>query len=237
MSSRLRPMPTETVKGLTPPLPGFPYFGGADKYRFQPRLGEVSPVNAWWLADASFLVYGDADFIEQTLETTPLPDLGYELDWIGTRDDNRGMVLSNEEAMMVVFRGTRLHQHSILDAAEVVMIDQDDLWTDSQFLPTASEVGGMVHQGFLSGFSEISDTLDSLIAGRSDSQSLWFTGHSLGAHWLPSRQPISATTRFKVSTPMEHHGLAIGNSQKYCQQVYNTVLFIVTTGCRRYRRN
>ncbi len=180
MSKLLRPLPTETVKGLTPPLPDFDYFAGADRFPFQARVDGCSQVNAWWLAEASFLVYGNAGFIERRLENSPLSAFGFQLQWIGDRDQNRGMVLSNDEAMIVVFRGTRMHQHSVFDAAEIVLIDQNDLWTDSKFLPTACAAGGKVHHGFLSGFSEISETLDSMIRQKDDSQSLWLTGHSLG---------------------------------------------------------
>ncbi len=180
MNHLLRPMPTETVSGLTPPLTQFPYFSAADQFRFQPRPGGFSSINAWWLAEASFLVYGGAEFIEQTIERTALPQLGFKLEWIGDRNDNGGMVLSNDHAMVVVFRGTRMHQYSVLDAAELVLIDQDDLWTDSKFLPAACPAGGMVHHGFLSRYAEIAAALDAVITGKSETQALWLTGHSLG---------------------------------------------------------
>ena len=170
MNSLMRPMPSETVKGLTPPLAGFPYFAEADRFRFQPRASAFSPLNAWWLADASFLVYGDADFVEQTLQQTPLPGLGFELKWIGDRENNNGMILVADEVMAVIFRGTRLRQRSVLDAAELVLIDQDDLWTDSRFIPTACSMGGEVHHGFLSRYAEFSDALDAEVAAKSDSQ-------------------------------------------------------------------
>jgi len=175
-----RPLPKETVSGLTPPLSDFEYFVGARRFPFQPRPDSFSAINAWWLAEASFLVYGEGDFIEGVLANTPLPDLGFTLQWIGERDSNRGIVLSNEQVMIVVFRGTRMHQHSVLDAAEVVVIDQADLWTDSKFLQTACAVGGKVHHGFLTAYQEICERLDEIVSGRSRQQALWFTGHSLG---------------------------------------------------------
>lgn len=180
MSNLLRPLPIETVNGLTPPLADFPYFEGADRFPFQSHARRLSQVNAWWLAEASFLAYGDAAFVEQTIEKSPLPKLNFQLQWIGTREENRGMVLSTEEAKIFVFRGTRLQQHKVFDAAEVVLIDQNDLWTDSKFFTTACDAGGKVHQGFLSGFMEVSELVDSLIAEKSESQSVWLTGHSLG---------------------------------------------------------
>ena len=97
-------MPVETLDGLRPPLVGFPYFAHADELPFQPGASGVSPVNAWWLADAAFLVYGTARFIESAVHASPLRAQGFQLDWLGTADDNRGMVLSNDTAIVVVFR-------------------------------------------------------------------------------------------------------------------------------------
>ena len=58
---------------------------------------------------------------------------------------------------MVVFRGTRLHVHNLMDVAELVIINQSDLWIDSLFLPAVCRVGGRVHSGFLKAFAEVSD--------------------------------------------------------------------------------
>lgn len=180
MSFPLRPMPVETLSGLRPPLSGFPYFAHADRLPFQPRAAEGSDVNAWWLADASFLVYGTASFAEQTLTASPLPAQGFQLDWLGPPDSNRGMVLTSDSAIIVVFRGTRLQVHSLLDAAEVVLLNQNDLWIDGQFLPIVHRAGGKVHTGFMRAFAEISDRLDAIVKARRPDQALWLTGHSMG---------------------------------------------------------
>ncbi len=175
-----RPLPQETVEGLRPPLPGYPYFAHADYFPFRPHATGYSAVNSWWLADASFLVYGTSDFILQAFQDSPLPRQGFGVQWIGTAADNRGMILSNEATIVVVFRGTRLQTHNVFDFAEVVLIHEDDLWTDSQFLPAACRVGGRVHEGFRDAYAEISDRLDAVVSARRSGQSLWLTGHSLG---------------------------------------------------------
>jgi len=176
-----RPLPQETVSGLRPPQQGFPYFAYADRFRFQPDAIEYSAINAWWLADASFLVYGDAAFIENAIAISPLPTLGFDKPgWLGMRDNNRGMVLTNDEAIVVVFRGTRLQVHTVLDVAELVLINQQDLWTDGNILPAVFAAGGRVHAGFLSAFKEVSDQLDALARAKAPGQRLWLTGHSLG---------------------------------------------------------
>jgi hypothetical protein len=173
-------MPVETLNGLRPPLAGFPYFAHADELPFQARPKGLSDVNAWWLADASFLVYGTAAFVEEALWNSPLPAQGFRLEWLGTPEDNRGMVLASDAAIVVVFRGTRLQVHSLLDAAEIVLLNQDDLWIDGQFFPAVHRAGGKVHTGFLRAFAEISDRLDAIVAARRPDQALWLAGHSLG---------------------------------------------------------
>jgi triacylglycerol lipase len=180
MAFNLRPPPCETIDGLRPPLAGFPYFAGAGEFAFQPEATGYSQANAWWLADASFLVYGDAAFVEETIRNSPLPDQGFRLDWLGTADDNRGMVLASDAALVVVFRGTRLHVHSVLDAAEVVLINQDDFLIDGSFLFKRAQTGGRVHAGFLSAFNEIRECFDAIVAARRPGQCLWLAGHSLG---------------------------------------------------------
>ena len=176
-----RPLPQETVTGLRPPRQGFPYFANANRFPFQPDATEYSSINAWWLADASFLVYGEAAFIEDAIANSPLPTLGFDKPgWLGTRDNNRGMVLTNDEAIIVVFRGTRLQVHTVLDVAELVLINQQDLWTDGNLLPTVFAAGGRVHAGFLIAFKEVSDQLDALARAKAPGQRLWLTGHSLG---------------------------------------------------------
>ncbi len=180
MNLQPRPLPLETIDGLRPPLSGFPYFDYADRFPFRPEASSNSLGNASWLADASFLVYGTADFIAEALARSPLRDQGFTLEWLGTAEDNRGMVLSSHTALVVVFRGTRMQVRGVLDLAELVLINQNDLWVDSQFLPTVWRAGGHVHRGFLGAFEEISDRLDAIVRAKSPRQRVWLTGHSLG---------------------------------------------------------
>ncbi len=90
------------------------------------------------------------------------------------------MVLANDETLVVVFRGTRLQVHAVLDLAELVLINQKDLWTDADLLPAVFAAGGRVHAGFLKAFKDVSDQLDALLAAKAPGQKIWLTGHSLG---------------------------------------------------------
>ena len=180
MTLQPRLVPEETIASLVPPRSPFPYFAHPDGSRFAPSGQGDHPANASWMADASLLVYGDASFIRDVFQASPLPAQGYELNLLGGDDENRGMVLYSDTAIVFVFRGTRLQTHTLLDAAEIVVLNQDDLWTDSQFLPAAYRAGGKVHSGFLQAFTEIAPLLDALVENRSPQQRIWLTGHSLG---------------------------------------------------------
>jgi triacylglycerol lipase len=216
-----RPLPTETIDGLRPPRPQFPYFAGADRFAFEAAAPQYSAVNAWWQADACFLVYGSSAFIEEAIRQSPLARQSWRLDWLGTPEENRGIVLSNKDVLVMVFRGTRLESHSPFDASELVVINQDDLWTDSQFLPAVCESGGRVHSGFLKAFAQVSDCLDTVLQERRPDQRLYLTGHSLGgalatlaaAHLGPARvdglytygSPRVGDATFAAALSVERH--------------------------------
>jgi hypothetical protein len=175
-----RTLPPETIEGLSPPLRGFRYLAYADRFRFEPDAARPSAANAWWLADASFLVYGEAPFVEEVFRRSPLPNQGFRLQWLGTPDDNRGMVLASETALLIVFRGTRVQMHSPHARAEFVSLNPADVWSDSQFVITKHAIAGRVHSGFLRAFAPIADQLDAIVHTRRPEQNLWLTGHSLG---------------------------------------------------------
>ncbi len=175
-----REPPVETIHGLRPPRVGFPYFAHAEHFLFEPGAIADSPVNAWWLADASFLAYGDAEFVEEAFLRSPLPKHGFRLQWLGSRESNRGLILIDDASLIVVFRGTRLHVHNLMDVAELVVINQSDLWIDSLFLPAVCQAGGRVHSGFLKAFADISGELDAIWRANSGGRKVWLTGHSLG---------------------------------------------------------
>ena len=110
------------------------------------------------------------------------------------------MVLQNDETVVVAFRGTRFQSHTLMDVAELVLIHEDDLWTDSQFLPADCPMGGSVHQGFRDAFSEVSDQLDAVVAAKRPDQQLWLTGHSLGGAWRPWLLHMSTVRPSRDST-------------------------------------
>ena len=90
------------------------------------------------------------------------------------------MILLDDASLVVVFRGTRLHVHTLMDVAELVIINQSDLWIDSLFLPSVCQVGGRVHSGFLRAFGDISGELDAIWQTKAGGRKVWLAGHSLG---------------------------------------------------------
>lgn len=180
MTLKPRPLPLETIQGLVPPPSPFPYFAHPEGMPFDPEAHGDHPVNTSWLADASLLVYGDATFIRQTFEQSSLPGQGFELSFLGADDDNRGFLLQNNSALIFVFRGTRLEMYPLFDLIKLVIVNQDDLLTDSRFLPAPCQAGGRVHSGFLQAFGDVCSLLDDFVGCRRPAQRIWLTGHSLG---------------------------------------------------------
>lgn len=175
-----RDPPTATFEGLQPPEVDFRFFQHADRRPFDPAERDRSAVNAWWLADASLLSYGDSSFIEARFAESPLPSLGYTLGWLGTCEENRGFVLRSDRTLLVILRGTRVRKTSVLDLADLFLLNQDDLITDSQFVRQPCDAGGKVHRGFLSAYLEVEADIDKLVQDRAPGQGVWIAGHSLG---------------------------------------------------------
>lgn len=187
-----RPSPRETLEGLTPPAADFPYFAFADAVRFEPEArgsirtdsGAFVDANAWWLADASMLAYGDADLIAARFADSPLPGLGWTVAPLLDDDGSRAMVLDGPGALVVVFRGTRIPVPDLAPAEALGLVDwilkNEDLRIDGRFLPAARKAGGRVHAGFLNAFEALSDRIDEVAAARRPGQKLWLAGHSLG---------------------------------------------------------
>ncbi|MDG3002475.1 lipase family protein [Paludisphaera mucosa] len=187
-----RPPPRETLEGLTPPAADFPYFAFADAIRFEPSAraavrsdsGAFIDANAWWLADAALLAYGDSTFLADRIGASPLPALGWRADRVDAGADLRAIVLDGPDALVIAFRGTRIPVPDLAPAEVAGLVDwilgNEDLKIDGRFLPAAREAGGRVHAGFLSAFEAISERIDAVVAARRPGQALWLTGHSLG---------------------------------------------------------
>ena len=139
-------------------------FEDADQHPFEPDPHEWSRVNAWWLADASWLAYvhGEAEVRRTFLERAHMTSCEL-IDRSGTQC----YVAHRDSFAIVAFRGTQPD-------------DWKDLFEIVRFLPTSWDVG-RVHTGFADALEAVWGPLERSLDALPPGCRVWFTGHSLGA--------------------------------------------------------
>ena len=170
-------LPEITWDSIAPPFPDYPYFDGADIYSFRHEATAFDMVNAWWLIDASTLVYAEEDFAGPVFQKAGLSDVKFF-----TGDSTQCFVASNDRFVMVVFRGTEIrrrpgesgfHIHNIIADAKA----------DLDFIPADWDKDIKVYRGFKNALDEVWEKkgLREYIRSRDTlNRTIWFTGHSLG---------------------------------------------------------
>ncbi len=139
--------------------------GRSMNFTFDANTTQWSDVNALWSAKASALAYSDREVIESTVSEWGFSKFEF-LERKAT--DTQSFVVSNQEMILVVFRGTEP------DQLRDWMTDADIHLSDSPM--------GMVHHGFLGALTSIwDDLLFAINEQQTHAQSVWLTGHSLGA--------------------------------------------------------
>ncbi|MCA1978975.1 MAG: lipase family protein [Thiobacillus sp.] len=130
---------------------------------FQPATARYHGDNAVALSRAARLAYNSA------AEAEPLArQWGFAHFRFLDRRETQGLVMANDAAIVVAFRGTE--PAKLRDW----MSDLDTQFCDGPF--------GRVHNGFQLALAHVWDELDRCVAEFQDrGQSLWITGHSLGA--------------------------------------------------------
>ena len=142
---------------------GYVAFENAREVPFEPGAPAHSRVNAWWLAEASWLAYShDPAAIAQVYRDRT----GLQCELIEVKGAECTVAFGDRFAI-VAFRGTQSG-------------DWSDLLDDACFVAVPWEVGH-VHQGFARRLANISADLERALARLAPSCRLWFTGHSLGA--------------------------------------------------------
>jgi triacylglycerol lipase len=142
---------------------GYVPFESAREFPFEPEAASHSRVNAWWLADASWLAYShDPAAIAQVYRDRT----GLECELVEARGAECTVAFGDRFAI-VAFRGTQPD-------------DWSDLLDDACFVAVPWDAGH-VHQGFARRLTNISGGLQGVLARLPASCRLWFTGHSLGA--------------------------------------------------------
>lgn len=178
-----KPVPSITLENLLPPYPKYDYFADSDQNPFRHAAKSFEMVNAWWLAEASTLVYAEPDFVRDVFTSkAKMTEVKY-FDRKGTQC----FVAANDDFAVVAFRGTETSLRRSAPNFRDVFID---LVTDVDIILVDSGQGGRVHGGFKRGVDAVwfdadgdeglSSYLKRLNAdGRA--RKVWFTGHSLGA--------------------------------------------------------
>ena len=167
-------IPKITFKNLSPPYMGYDYFQGSKKYVFQFNATSFNLINAWWLAEASTLVYAGEDFVRSKFSEAGLPKVKFF-----ESQSTQCYVANNDKFAIVAFRGSEIwKKRERVDLNEVVA----DLKTNIDIRLTDWEQGGKVHRGFKKALDEVwFDLLPYIKKLHGKGCKIWTTGHSLGS--------------------------------------------------------
>ena len=131
--------------------------------KFNPSTTKWDPNNALGLAEAAQLAYQDESTIRSRLQPSGFANVKF-ID----RRETQVFIAGNAQMVVVSFRGT--------EPAKI-----KDWMTDAEIALVPATVG-LVHDGFNRALTFVWDDLLATIGQfRDQAQSLWFTGHSLGA--------------------------------------------------------
>jgi triacylglycerol lipase len=182
-------LPPPTLNNLVPVSVGHRYFENFADHPFQPSDTTFSLVKAWWLAEASLLVYGDEPFVRQQLIDSGLVEaLGLSVRFFqGEARGTQCLVVDNDRLAIVAFRGTRIESFPdpILNL-KLRLLHKVDLATDLDFrLAPGTHVHAGFHRSLDDVWSALHEYLKAIIEGAGEeggkTKTFWFTGHSLGA--------------------------------------------------------
>ena len=169
-------LPEINLDAITPPYPNYPYFDKHDKYPFRFDASLFDMQNAWWLIESSILAYSEENFVREKFKEAGLENVKF---FDGQKTGTQLFVTSNDDFVIVVFRGTEIRRRpGRTDFRNVI----EDLTTDADILLVDSEQGGEVHRGFKKALDEVWNDLHNYLSGMDKGKrTIWFTGHSLGA--------------------------------------------------------
>jgi len=142
--------------------------------------------NALLTAEASQLAYENPREIENTVTN----HWGLSKFHYLEREDSQCFIAGNDDLLLVAFRGTQPD-------------DLRDWMTDVDLKPVQFPGGGQVHEGFFRALNLVWRDIVAIIAAeQTEAQSLWITGHSLGAALA-----TLATARFRLEQDKPVNGL------------------------------
>lgn len=118
------------------------YFENSDEFPFEYRADGYSSINAWWLAEASFLAYCHPGYCRMAYYIAGFKEFQF-FNGPGTEC----MVASSDTTVIVSFRGTEINSRSVFY----------EVGTDLNTVPVSFPEGGKVHRGFLQALEEVWD--------------------------------------------------------------------------------
>jgi hypothetical protein len=164
-----KPLPTDySFEKLFGPNKEFEYFENVSDSQFRFASNKFQLVNAWWLAEASMLVYvKEDDFVKDRLAKAGLNNIEFF-----KKKGTQCFIAHNNDFIIVCFRGTEVEE-------------VHDVITDAKFILVDSEQGGKVHKGVKDAidlvWNDIKEYMQNIRRNLAQKQTVWFTGHSLGA--------------------------------------------------------
>ncbi len=171
-----RPLPEITLKNLRPPYPDYEYFKDHRSFPFNPYAERFDLVNAWWLIEASTLVFASPGFVTREFEKAGFSDVRFF-----SGRSTQCFTARKGNFTVVAFRGTEVRSEGQwYDILNII----NDLRTDFSLWMDEIPAGGKVHHGFNEALDEVWEKeglrayLDAL---RAEGSKIWLTGHSLGA--------------------------------------------------------
>ena len=130
---------------------------------FFPQTTQYQHTNAIFLAKCAQLAYQSPEEIHSQISKWGFPHMAFF-----DRKETQAFVLGNDEMIVVAFRGTEPRKLK-------------DWMTDKQIFRRNGPYG-KVHRGFLKALHHVwIDIHNALSSFQDRGQSIWFTGHSLGA--------------------------------------------------------
>ncbi len=164
-----------TVDNLAPPYKDYEYFKDCDQLPFRYKANIFDMVNAWWLIEASTLVYAEPDFVIEKFQK----NAGFTEVKLFEDKITQCFVASNDKFAVVAFRGSEARLRDGDSDPGYIFAD----WlANFNFLPEEWDQGGNVHRGFKAALLEVWTDLENYISGlQKNNLKIWITGHSLGA--------------------------------------------------------
>ena len=144
-------IPEITFKNLSPPYKDYEYFQNRKVVPFEYNASSFSLPNAWWLAEASTLVYADEVYVNQRFREAGLKRIKFF-----NRSGTQCFIASNSQFAIVAFRGSEIwKRNERFDPRRMIA----DFKTNIDIRLSDWIQGGRVHSGFKEALDAVWDEM------------------------------------------------------------------------------